>query len=139
MKLSDMLQSKYLKKEDVQDEVIATIVKLEKKNVALEDQPPEYKWLLTFEELTKPLILNVTNIRILGKAFGEETGRWMGQQVILYVDEGVTYAGQLVGGIRLRVAKRRGPGGPRAPRAPACRSSTIPHPGTPGRGTSTRS
>ncbi len=105
MKLSDMLESKYLKKEDVADEVIGTIHAIEKKNVALDDQPAEFKWLMKFDELKKPLILNVTNLRILGKAFGDETSNWMGKTVVLYVDEGVTYGGQLVGGIRVRARK----------------------------------
>jgi len=109
MKFSDMSQSKYLQKEDVHGKVIATIVKVERENVAPKDQPPEYKLVMSFDELAKVLILNKTNMDCLREAFGDETANCIGQQVILYVDPTVMFANKRVGGIRLR-AKRPGPG-----------------------------
>lgn len=107
MKAGQMIESKYLKKEDLNDEeVIVTIVKLGQGNVAMEDQPEELKWMMKFREFKKPFVLNSTNIQLLTKALGtDETDEWVGKEVVLYVDDNVSFGGKLVGGIRVKSAK----------------------------------
>lgn len=105
MKASEMIESKYLKQSDVDGEVIATIQKIGRGNVAQEDQPEELKWMVKFEEFKKPLVLNSTNIQLLEKVCGEDTDDWPGKEVILYVDPNVSYGGKLTGGIRVKSAK----------------------------------
>src|SRR5690348_13999808 len=60
MKLSDMMESKYLRQNDVDDEVTVTVAGLKKVNVARDDEDPEYRWTVKFNEFPKPMVLNVT-------------------------------------------------------------------------------
>ncbi len=106
-KVSEMIQSKFLRKDDVDDDVIVTI-----KDVSLEDMPGdsgEQRWVLAFRELPKGLVLNTTSIRVLEKAFGQDSDDWRGQKVSLYVDPNVSFKGQVVGGLRLRPLKAKAP------------------------------
>jgi hypothetical protein len=105
MKLSEMMPSKYLKTSDVDGEVIVTVKELKKVNVAREDAEPEYKWTVVFAEFAKPMVLNKTNLTRLGKALGDDTEFWIGQQVLLYVDDEVQYGSDTVSGLRIRTAK----------------------------------
>jgi len=107
MKISEMKESKYLKKEDVGDGLIATIAMLDKKNVALPNEPPEEKYIMIFEEDLNPLVLNWTNIQLCAQACGsQETDDWIGKQIILYNDPNVSFAGKITGGVRIRPAKQ---------------------------------
>lgn len=102
-KVSEMIVSKFLRKEDIDDDIIVTC-----KSVALEDMPGEageQRWVLMFRELPKGLVLNTTTIRVLAKAFGEDSDSWIGKKVTLYVDPNVSFKGQVVGGLRLRPMK----------------------------------
>jgi hypothetical protein len=102
-KVSEMIQSKYLRKEDIDEEMVASI-----KAVSLENMPgesSEQRWVLFFRELPKGLVLNTTTIRVLDKCFGSHSDEWVGRKVTLYVDETVQFKGQVVGGLRLRPFK----------------------------------
>lgn len=109
-KTSEMRESKFLKKEDVGRGVLATITSCVRKNVAMEGADPEQKWCLTFQELDKPLVLNVTNIQLCEIMFGsDDTDHWIGKRIVLYTDPNVQYAGKIVGGIRVRKPKPTAP------------------------------
>jgi hypothetical protein len=102
-KVSEMISSKYLRKEDIDDDVVVTC-----KATTLEDMPGdggEQRWILHFRELPKGLVLNTTSIRVLEKAFGDHSDNWNGKRVQLYVDPNVQFKGQVVGGLRLRPLK----------------------------------
>jgi len=102
-KIGEMVESKYLKQSDVHDEMIVTITKVGKANIAREGDTPEYKWMIRFEELPKPMVLNATNIKRLAKACqSDDTDHWIGKRVTLYVDPDVEYAGNIVGGLRFK-------------------------------------
>ena len=101
-RVGDMIESKYLKQTDVHDETLVTVVKVGKANVAREGDEPEFKWLIRFKEFTKPMVLNSTNIKRLARACGDDTDEWTGKQVMLYVDPDVEFAGNVVGGLRVR-------------------------------------
>ena len=104
-KVSEMIQSKFLRKEDVEDDLIVTV-----KDCRLEDMPGdggEQRWVLFFRELPKGLVLNSTTIRVLEKAFGNDSDDWIGKRVTLYVDPNVSFRGQVVGGLRIRPMKPR--------------------------------
>lgn len=105
-KIHEMVDSKYLRKEDLDGEVIVTIAKIGQGNVAMDDQPEEKKWMIRFKEFPKPMVLNSTNIQLLAKACSsDDTDDWLGKEVILYVDDNVSFGGKLVGGIRVKSAK----------------------------------
>lgn len=102
-KVGEMIESKYLKQSDVEDEVTVTVVKVGKANISKEGEEPEYKWLIRYQEFSKPMVLNATNIKRLARACeSEETEEWTGKKVVLYVDHDVEFAGNVVGGLRIR-------------------------------------
>lgn len=115
MKVSEMLPSTYLKKEDFPTPQLLTIARLERVNVAMEGQPPEYKWAMYFQELDRALVLNAVNIQTLAALYGDETDHWISQKIVAYNDPSVMFAGRMVGGIRLRAPKQARP----APTKPA--------------------
>jgi hypothetical protein len=99
-----MLPSNYLKQADFdEDGSIVTISHLEYKNIAKEGQKAEMKWLCSFKECDKPLVLNSTNIQLLEKCCGsDDTDDWIGKQVIVYVEPNVSFGNELVGGLRIK-------------------------------------
>ncbi len=118
-KIGDMIESKYLKQSDVEDEAIVTIQKVGKGNISKPGDEPEMKWMIRFEEFQKPMILNSTNIKRLSRACkSEDTDDWTGKKVTLFVDHDVEFAGNIVGGLRIREYKapqgerKGGDGGP---------------------------
>jgi len=113
MKIGSMKESKYLKKEDVGQGKTATIDRLDKADVSLENEPEEIKYTMYFKEIlaedgkNKPLVLNWTNIQLCAIATGtDETDEWPGKQIVLYHDPNVSFAGQLKGGIRIRTVQQ---------------------------------
>ena len=104
-KTSEMRESKFLKQGDIGKAVLWTIHGVEKVNVAKEGADPEFKWGVTFHESDKPLVLNATNIQLLEKILGDDTDRWTNRPIVLYVDPTISYAGKVVGGIRVRAPK----------------------------------
>ena len=116
MKLGQMTESKYLKQADVPQPVLVTITGFKKVNVAQQDEAPENKWTLGLAEFDKPLVLNTTNIQLLGLATGtDDTDEMVGKKIVLYTDPNVSYGGKLVGGLRIRAVRQK----PQAARVPA--------------------
>lgn len=105
MKIDDLIPSKYLKQSDVPEDMLVTVKELKKQNVARDDEDPEYKYIVFFEEFSKGMVLNSTNIKRMGKALGNDTDDWIGGKVVLYVDPDVEYGGNVVGGLRVRAKK----------------------------------
>ena len=102
-KVGEMIESKYLKQTDVDEEAVVTIVKVGRHNIAKEGDEPELKWLIRFQEFSKPMVLNATNIKRLARACNsEDTDEWTGKQAMLYVDHDVEFAGAVVGGLRIK-------------------------------------
>lgn len=135
-KISEMLPSNYLKQADFPEDYVVTVRAIERKNIAMDGKPADYKWLAHYEEFEKPMVLNSTNIQLMSKACGsDDTDDWIGKQVIVYVDENVSFGGELVGGLRIRKHKQAAPVAPKAsPRAPAAKTAGGPPPGHPANG-----
>jgi hypothetical protein len=98
-KVTEMIVSKFLRKEDFDEDRVLTI-----KGVKLEDMPGDdnqQKWVLYFREEPKGMAMNVTTIRVLEKAFGDDSDMWVGKKVKVYVDPNVSFGGKVVGGLRL--------------------------------------
>jgi hypothetical protein len=105
-KISEMRESKFLKKEDVGAGALLTITGCDQHNVAKEGAGEELKWCLLFAEVEKPLVLNSTNIQLCARICGsEDTDDWTGKKIVLYTDPNVSYAGKIIGGIRVRAPK----------------------------------
>ena len=105
---SEMIESKYLKKEDVgEDGTVVTVASFEKVNVAIQGDPAEYRWTMRFEEFDKPMVLNSTNIKLCEKALGsDDTDHWIGKKIVVFNDPNVSFGKELVGGIRVRAHRR---------------------------------
>jgi len=116
--ISEMKESKFLRKEDVGKGLLVTIANCVKQNTAMEGAPREDKWCLLYRELEKPHVLNMTNANICAQVFGsEDTDDWIGKQIVLYVDPNVSYGGKIIGGIRMRKPKVQAPPVPPPPAA----------------------
>tara|TARA_R110000868_G_scaffold407530_1_gene689079 strand:- start:328 stop:714 length:387 start_codon:yes stop_codon:yes gene_type:complete len=116
MKTSQMTSSKYLKQDDVGDGKLVTIKGFKRENVAPEGEDQEMKYLMLFNELDKPLVLNATNIQLAERACGsDDTDDWIGKSLVLFVDPNVSFGGKIVGGIRVRAPKIK-PGTQPAPK-----------------------
>ena len=106
MRIGEMKETKFLKKEDAGQGKLVTIKSLEQHNVAMDDQPEELKWVIYFNEFSKGMVLNWTNIQLIAKALGtEETNDWAGKKIVIFEDENVSFGGKLVGGIRCRAPR----------------------------------
>ena len=118
MKTSEMIQSKFLKKEEFDTPRVLTI-----KDCSLEEVGNgDTRWVLFFKEVQKGLVLNVTKIRQLEAAFGDDSDQWMNQKVKLSHDPNVAFQGKIVGGIALQTPK----GQKTAPPPPAPKTDEDP-------------
>ena len=105
-KVHEMMESKFLKKEDAGRGLLVTIAGVEQRNVAVRDADPELKWCMAFVEQDKPMVLNSTNIQLCAKICNsDDTDQWVGHKVVLYDDPTVSFGGKLVGGIRIRAPR----------------------------------
>ncbi len=101
--------SQYLSKEDVGGKKLRTrIAKVRKKMVEQGDGKGEkLKFLLFFDTVEKPLILNATNKdRLIDGVSSKKPASWVGTTVGLYVDPDVSFGGKRIGGLRLKVLEK---------------------------------
>lgn len=104
--VNDLKTSKFLTKHDVEPPILVTIKSYEAMNVAMESQAEEVKWCLNFNEVDKPLVLNMTNGQLIAAITGSgDFDNWLGKQIVLFNDKTVMFAGKLTGGIRVRAKK----------------------------------
>ena len=101
MKVNDMIPSKWLKAADIDGDVPVTIDRLANEEVGKED---ELRWVLYFREKEKGLVMNVTNLRALEAAYGDESDDWIGESITLFTMP-VPFDGRIVQGVRLRANK----------------------------------
>ncbi len=105
--VNDLKSSKFLTKFDVEPDVLVTIAGYEEQDVSMESQAEETKWCLTFQELDKPLVLNMTNGQLITAIIGSgEFDDWVGQEVVLFNDKTVMFGGKMTGGIRVRASRQ---------------------------------
>lgn len=102
--VNDLKNSQFLTKEDVEPPVQVTIKSYKEQNVEMEGEPERKKWTLFFNELEKPLVLNMTNGQRIEVITGSaEFDDWIGKKITLYNDKSVSFGGKLTGGIRVYV------------------------------------
>jgi hypothetical protein len=108
MHISQLRESKYLKKEDCGKGILLTIDRLEIANVAKAGEPEENKHILCFREDVNPMVLNSVNAQLIAKITNsEETDDWTGHQIVAYSDPSIMFAGRVIGGIRVRAPRNR--------------------------------
>ena len=107
-RFDQMSEGKYLKKEDFPQPALLTIKAFTRENVARDNEPPEFKWTVHFNEVERGLVLNQTNLQLLQLATGcVETESAIGKKVVLYNDPTVSMAGKLTGGVRIRAPRNQ--------------------------------
>lgn len=105
-KTHEMLERKFLKKEDVGSGMLLTVSGVIQENVAKQGTEPEMKWCLTFRETDKPFTLNSTNIQLCQQIFAsDDTDHWLHKRIVLYTDPNVSFQGKVIGGVRVRKPK----------------------------------
>jgi hypothetical protein len=101
--------SRFLSQADVEPPLLLTISGCKWDNVAPANAAPQEKVVLMFAENPKPLVLNVTNFKIIQKMTGKpEIEDWIGTQVVVYFNPDIEYQGEIIGGIRVRAPKKPG-------------------------------
>jgi hypothetical protein len=106
--IKDLSRSKYLKTQDVPEPVIVTFQDADIANVAKEGDRKDERLVVKFKEFDKPMVFNATNMKRTAKALGsDDTDDWIGKKMVLYTDDEVEYAGEIVGGLRVRAVKRK--------------------------------
>jgi hypothetical protein len=101
--------SRFLSQVDVEPPLLLTIAGCKRDNVAPANARSEEKVVLAFKEHEKPLVLNVTNYKIIKKITGkDEIEDWVGTQVVVYFNPDIEYQGEIIGGIRVRAPKKAG-------------------------------
>jgi hypothetical protein len=95
--------SKYLGTIDLGNrKVRARIQKVGKEMMTSKDGGPKrMKFIVFFDALDKPMVLNSTNKDVLVAARGRKPAKWVGLEVGVYVDPNVSFAGRRTGGLRL--------------------------------------
>jgi len=110
--------SKWLAKSDVgNDEVIAVLTDVVIETIRDKDGTSKEKYAVSFDAFDKPLILNATNKSFLGEAFGKDATKWVGNKVVVYVDNSIIYNGSR-GGVRLRMPPKKSGKRPQPPTDP---------------------
>lgn len=123
----DLKQSRFLTKGDVTPPKLLTIKSYRYADISQEGEAADNQYLLFFQETEKPMVLKSVNGDLITMALGtNDFDRWIGHQIVLYVDPNVTMKGKVVGGIRCRAPKTKvapspaaAPVPPPAPPAPA--------------------
>ena len=109
MHISELKESKFLRKEDCGQGILVTIEDCRQENVAKDGAPEDLKWCLYVKGHEKPMVLNSTNGQIIAQITGsEDSDGWGGCQIVLYHDPNVSFGGKLVGGIRVRAPRKPG-------------------------------
>ena len=102
--LESMYGSRFLSTADIGDRKVRTkILKVRKEELRRDDGTKRGRFVLSFEALDKPLVVNATIKDLLVASLGRVPAKWVGASVGIFVDPNVTFGGKRVGGIRLRV------------------------------------
>lgn len=110
MKVSDFKQSKYMKKEDFATPRLVTIASYIQANVAMQGAKPDYRCVMSFRELDKPVVMNTTKLDMIQAITGlEEMDEWIGHKIVLYHDPNIMFGPNRVGGISVRAPKAKKP------------------------------
>ncbi len=114
--ISQLASSRFLSQSDCVTPILVTIKECHQEDVAKEDEAPEKKWCLSFHEVEKSLVLNLTNGELIAEITGSEnTDDWIGHKIVLFVDPSVKFGKKKVGGVRARAPRNQSPAQPSRP------------------------
>ena len=116
MNVNDFFPSKWLKHNDLPDQDLTLTISEVGSELVGTDQ--SRMAVVYFKGAQKGLLLNKTNAERITELYGPEMDNWAGNQITLYVDHEVPYAGKTVSGIRVRRSIPAAPAVPAVPVAP---------------------
>ena len=107
MKVSRFI-SAYLKVVDIKKPQVVTFSTAEAKEFRRDNEDPETKLVLYFEELEQGVVAGKVVLQSLTDLFGDDdTDKWVGKKATLYVDAAVMMGSKRVGGLRFRAAESK--------------------------------
>lgn len=96
--------SSFLKASDIEE--TGTTVTFESVEQTFDKRKKEQVYEARFEEFSKPLTLNNTNLRSIIEVLGtDETSDWIGQRIVLFATQVQDPSGKQVMGIRVKLRK----------------------------------
>jgi len=101
MNMNELYPSKYLKAEDIDGEVVATIVGLKLETMKNAEGKEDQKPVLYFRGIDKGFVLNKTNGTRIAGMHGDESDNWVGKKITLH-QESVTAFGETQWAIRVK-------------------------------------
>jgi len=102
MKTADVFPSRYLKAEELDEDLTVTIREVVMETFTDRERGTDTeKPVAYFEELEKGLIINKTNWSQIAKQHGDESDEWPGKAIVLTVMD-VSAFGDVVSAIRIR-------------------------------------
>jgi len=102
MKGSDVFLSKFLKSDQIEEDLTVTIKDVVMEEVAKGEEKP----IAYFEEIEAGLVLNKTNWGTIAEiAESDDSDDWQGTEITLYVKDDVEFQGKTVSAIRVRTKK----------------------------------
>jgi hypothetical protein len=108
MKSGEVYPSKYLKAEELDDELTVTITKVVMEELESKDRGKHDKPVAYFKEVEKGLVINKTNWSIIARIHGDESDDWIGKQITLFVMD-VEAFGEMVNAIRVKPPRKVAP------------------------------
>ncbi len=112
-RIGTMFPSKYLKPADLEEaedgELDLTITGIDSAELGTDDGDRQTKWVVSFKEHERGLVLNKTNADRLAELCDSDVAEdWIGHRVRLYIAR-VAFRGKEVDGIRIKAARRQPP------------------------------
>lgn len=101
MNANELCPSKHLEAADLSGEVKVTIKTIGFSEVG---EAKENRGVLYFEEFTRGMVLNRTNLKRIIALHGNETDKWVGKNLFIYPSE-TDFGGRTVACIRVREGK----------------------------------
>jgi hypothetical protein len=109
MKVSDVFSGSSLKATDIGDAEVTVVIATIDVREYTDNGKTSKKLYLTFQGKTKGLVVNKTNATRLAKLYGDDTDGWIGKEIVLYVDNEVTFGADTVPGLRVRGPAKKAP------------------------------
>ena len=97
--------STYLGQADIEDDLVLTIAGIEMRELRNPSGGMDEKPVVDFKETNKQFVLNSTNWDVIEELYGENSDRWVGKAITLFVDPAVSFGNKRVGGVRIRPNK----------------------------------
>ena len=105
--IQQIKRRRYLNKGDLDTDLTLTIADVREEDVARHGEREKVRFVAYFEETEKALVLKWTLAEAIEAVTGSsDMDSWAGQQIVIYLDPGVTYNGLKVGGIRVRAVSK---------------------------------